>query len=105
MTKVIRSNKKGNISYNIAKELYYVQFGNVYLTLDFYQYKDFEEVIEKIEVDSRISNNERRIKIPFESDNITLLLTPEDVIDLKALFGLLAQSTNEIIIKARYSMN
>ncbi len=77
----------------------------MHLSLDFYQYKDFEEVIEKIEVDSRISNNECRIEIPFESGNITLLLTPDDVIDLKALFGLIPQTSKEIKIKTRYSMN
>ncbi len=105
MTKVIRINNKGNISYNIESELYYVEFGSVHLALDFYQYKDLEDVVERLEVDNKVSNNDNRIRIPFESDNFTWVLTPSEVIDLKVLFGIIAQSAKELKLKTRYSVN
>lgn len=105
MSKVISSNTRGKISYDITTELYHIEFGNVYLTLDFYQYKELEEIVEKLKVDSKISNSDNRVKIPFESDNFSWLLTPNEVADLKDLFGVPNGEFKSEKLKFTFSMN
>lgn len=105
MGKVIRSNTKGKILYDIVEELYHIEFGSVYLTLDFYQYQELEEVVEKLNTTYVVSNKDGRVKIPFESDNFSWLLSPNDVIDLKDLFGVLIESAEKQKLKLTFSMN
>lgn len=105
MGKVIRSNTKGKILYDIVEEMYHVEFGSVYLTLDFYQYRELEEIVEKLNVTEEISNKDGRVKIPFESDNFSWLLSPTDVIDLKDLFGVLEDNAQKQKLKLTFSMN
>lgn len=105
MSKVINSNTKGRISYDLVQELYHIEFGNIYLTLDFYQYKELEEIVEKLEINDKLSNLDNRIKIPFESDNFSWVLTPDEVADLKDLFGIKSSTYDEDKLKFTYSMN
>lgn len=104
MDKLIKSNEKGRITFNILTEEYVIDFGNIYITLDFYQYKEFEEVVEKLEAKNNNSNTDNRIRIPFESDNLSIVLRPEDLIDLKDLFGL-EQNMEQMKLKLSFSMN
>lgn len=105
MGKVIRTNTRGKILYDIIEELYYVEFGSVYLTLDFYQYQELEEIVEKLNVVEAVSNKDNRIRIPFESDNFSWLLSPNEVIDLKDLFGVLSDKAETAKLKLNFSMN
>lgn len=105
MSKVISVNAMGKISYDMTDELYHIEFGNVYLTLDFYQYKELEEIVEKLKVETSISNKDNRIKIPFESDNFSWLLTPGEVSELKDLFGISSLKFKSEKLKFTFSMN
>lgn len=104
MNKLIKTSEKGRVSYNIITEEYIIDFGNIYITLDFYQFKEFEEIIEKLEVKNNHSNADNRIRIPFESDNLAIVLKPEELIDLKDLLGL-EQNKDLMKLKLSFSMN
>lgn len=105
MDKVISTNTRGKISYDMDQELYHIEFGNVYLTLDFYQFKELEEIVENLKIEGAITNKDNRIKIPFESDNFAWLLSPNEVHDLKDLFGITNKELKHAKLKFTFSMN
>ncbi len=104
MNKLIKRNNKGRVSYNVITEEYIIDFGNIYITLDFYQFKEFEEIIETLEVKNNHSNADNRIRIPFDSDNLSIVLKPEELLDLKDLLGL-EQNMEQMKLKLSFSMN
>lgn len=104
MEKLIRSNTKGKVTYNMLTEEYKIEFGNVYITLDFYQFKEFEEVVETIQINQIENKKDNRIRIPFESDNLSIVLNSREVLELKDLLGF-NQGFQNIKLNVSFSVN
>ncbi len=104
MQKLIKSNRRGHLSYNTSKNEYHIHFGNIYMTLDFNQYKELVEIVEGLAIDANVEKASHT-RIPFESDNLALLLTPEEITDLRDLMGLSNIETNSEKVKINFSLN
>jgi len=105
MEKVIRSNHKGQLLFSSMKKEYYIEFGNVYITLDQKQYKEFKHIVGNINTESNRTEINERFRIPFKSDNISLVFTRDEVIILKDLFGLRPKTEDQFRLKVNFSMN
>jgi hypothetical protein len=74
------------------------------MTLDYNQYKELVEIIEGLTIDENVQNASHT-RIPFESDNLALLLTPDEIMDLRDLMGLVAMGAHDGKISINFSMN
>lgn len=104
MEKLIRSNGRGRVTYNMLTEEYKFDFGNIYMTLDFYQFKEFEELVEKLDFQGSTLDNDHRVRIPFESDNLSIILKQDELIALKDLMGF-KQKFTHIKLNISFSIN
>jgi hypothetical protein len=109
MIKHIRSNSEGQITYNIQKDEYYIEFGNVYITLDSFQYEEFKKIVKELDPSFAWANENhstgQRIRIPFESDNVALMFTAEELMQMKDLLGVTETRYIPPRLKIRFSMN
>ncbi len=81
---LIKTNRRGHISFNHLSEQYHINFGNVLMKLDFIQLKKFEKVVEGIDID----NYKNEIDInTFEPFSNNMQLTADELFDLKDLLG------------------
>ncbi len=105
MQQLISVNYKGKIQYNYLNEEYEINFGTVFMILDFEQFKALENIVNLIDVQTVNDSPDKKIKVPFESDNISLLLSAEDIIDLKDLLGLQMPEILQTKAEAIVNMN
>lgn len=105
MKKLIRSNSKGQLFYNIHKNEFYIEFGTVRFTLHMDDYLTFERYLKKISSDMTIYSNSDKINIPISQLNIMLLVTPEELLSLRDLFGFKTTDKLNFKMKINYSMN
>jgi len=105
MKKLIRTNNKGQLFYEIQANEFYIEFGNVQFTLHMEEYLIFEKKLKDISNDLSLYNSTDKIKIPIKSLGITLVLTAEELISLRDLFGFKSAKQMSFKLKINYSMN
>jgi len=105
MKKLIRSNSKGQLFYEIQKNEFYIEFGNVLFTLPMEEYLIFERRLKDISNDLSRFNATDRINIPIQRVGITLILTAEELVSLRDLFGFKTAKLMSFKMKINYSMN
>lgn len=104
MGKTIRSNEHGQISYNSDKGEYYLEFGNVWVTFDELQYREFSRIVKKLSLNPGDYGVHGRVKVPFESDNIALVFSFDEIVALKDLFDE-KQKAKKLKLKINFSVN
>lgn len=104
MEKIIRNNSSGRLLYNIEKNEFYIEFGMVNFTLTMEEYLVFERDLKSVPNDFSIDST-TTIKIPVNVVGFSLVLTPEELINFKDLFGFKTKNINSLKVKISYSMN
>lgn len=105
MKKLIRTNNKGQLFYEIEQNEFYIEFGNVEFTLPMEEYLVFERRLKDISNDLSRYNSTDKIKITLKGLGITLVLTPEELITLRDLFGFKSAKLMAFKMKINYSIN
>lgn len=105
MKKLIRTNNKGQLFYEIEQNEFYIEFGNVEFTLPMEEYLLFERRLKDISNDLSRYNSTDKIKIAIKSVGITLVLSPEELITLRDLFGFKSAKLMAFKMKINYSIN
>ncbi len=105
MKKVIRTNKKGELLYDIHENEFYIEFGNVQFTLPMDDFLKFERMLKEKSSEFAMQDFTKKIKVPIGNIGIALVLTSEDVASLYDLFGLKYDKLQSFKLKINYSMN
>ncbi|HAM97848.1 MAG TPA: hypothetical protein DCQ26_04495 [Marinilabiliales bacterium] len=105
MNQIIRSNSNGQLSYDPEVKEFTVEFGNVYFKLPIDSYELFEKQLENMSNDLSMYASNQRLMVPVSGTTITLLLTPEEMISLKNLFGIKIDKLLSFKLNINYSMN
>ncbi len=105
MNHIIRSNSNGQLSYDAQVKEFTVEFGNVYFKLPMDAFELFEKQLENMSNDLSMYASNQRLMVPVAGTAITLLLTPEEMISLKNLFGIQLDKSLSFKLNINYSMN
>lgn len=105
MKKLIRTNSKGRLLYEIEKNEFQIEFGNVEFILPMEEYLMFERTLKDISNDLSQYSSSDKIKIPIKSIGITLVFTAEELMGLRDLFGFKSAKFMAFKMKINYSMN
>ena len=105
MNQIIRTNSNGQLLYNALKKEFTVEFGNVYFKLPEEDYLLFEKQLNNLSNDYSMYSSGQKIMVPVAKTEINLMLTPEELISLKNLFGMEIEQLKAFKLKINYSMN
>ena len=105
MKKLIRTNSKGKLYYEIDKNEFQIEFGNVEFVLPMDEYLMFERKLKDISNDLSQYNSSDKIKIHVNYIGITLVFTAEELLGLRDLFGFKSAKYMAFKMKINYSMN
>lgn len=105
MNQIIRSNSHGQLSYNPQLKEFIVEFGNVYFRLTLENFELFEKQLGNMSNDLSMYTSNQRLMVPVSGTDITLLLTPEELVSLKNLFGIKIDKLLSFKLNINYSMN
>lgn len=105
MEKIIRTNSRGRLLYCIEKNEFYIEFGMVNFTLAMDDYLVFERELKNVSNDFSLYSSTNTIKIPIKGAGFSLMLTPEELISFKDLFGFKTKDMISFKLKINYSMN
>ena len=103
MKRVIRTNNRGKLQYNIRQNEFYIEFSNVQFTLPMDEYLKLEQQLKEMLVGESKFNI--KIKVPIRFVGITFVLNYEDFLSLLDLFGIQSEKLMSFKLKINYSMN
>jgi hypothetical protein len=105
MNTVIRTNNHGQLSYNQAQKVFTVEFGNVQFKLSEDSFQLFEKQLTNLSNDYSMYNSVNKIMVPVANTEITMILSTEELIGLKNLFGIKTNALTEFKLTINYSIN
>lgn len=105
MNQIIRTNTNGQLLYNALHKEFTVEFGNVRFKLPEEDYLLFEKELNNLSNDYSMYSSGQKIMIPVAKTDINLMLTTEELISLKNLFGMETEQLKAFKLKIKYSMN
>lgn len=105
MRNVIKENNKGRVFYDVKKNIFLIEFGNIEFSLTMEEFSLMEKELSKLTDNSTIFNSPDKIKLEIKNSKINLLLSAEDLISLQDLFGIEQKRLTVFKLKINYSMN
>lgn len=105
MNQVLRTNNHGQLTFNQTQNEFTIEFGNVNFKLKESAFELFEKQLFNLSDDYSMYRENQKINIPVADTGITLVLSTEELISLKNLFGMKTDQFTSFKLTINYSMN
>ncbi len=105
MKKLIRSNNKGKLLYDIHSNTFCIEFGNVEFNLTMDDYLSFEKNLKELSKDLSLLSASDKLRLPIMDTGIILVMNTEDILGLRDLLGFKSEKLLSFKMRINYSMN